>query len=168
MSSASPSRVLVKHKYNQGGYLPSKGEIIVVRLSENLAGPGSNTAGTTVQSRAVKHNFHHAAVLETRMFPSERKITFIVCPMPTYSTPDPTSKLSSTKWLLASNGNTSPSRTSRHPLLGKRIRSRRQYNLGIRLKSVDGKTGDLAGWRVWSGGRTWGSKILFVFLICWR
>ena len=101
MSSASPSRVLVKHKYNQGGYLPSKGEIIVVRLSENLAGPGSNTAGTTVQSRAAKHNFHHAVVLETRMFLSERKITFIVCPMPTYSTPDPTSKLSSTKWLLA-------------------------------------------------------------------
>jgi hypothetical protein len=38
---SSSVRELVKHKFDDDRYLPYIGEIIVVRLSEDLAGPGS-------------------------------------------------------------------------------------------------------------------------------
>ena len=41
MSSALSSHVLVSHKYATDRNFPSVGEIIVVRLSQELFGPGS-------------------------------------------------------------------------------------------------------------------------------
>lgn len=41
MSVASPSHILVGHKYGVDEHVPDLGEIIVVRLSEDLFGPGS-------------------------------------------------------------------------------------------------------------------------------
>jgi hypothetical protein len=64
MSSASPSHVLVSHKYATDGYLSSVGEIIVVRLSRDLFRPGSIIESSrNLPSRATRYNYHHAVVL---------------------------------------------------------------------------------------------------------
>ena len=104
MSSASPapSRTLVNHKYGTDGHLPSEGEIIVVRLAQDLFGPGSILPNSrTLPSRVTRHNYHHAVVLgvNVSVFPVP-VIHFTVFPMPAYSFTDPVSSLSSTNWLL--------------------------------------------------------------------
>jgi hypothetical protein len=99
MSSASPSHILVSHKYATDGYLPSVGEIIVVRLSQDLFGPGSEIESSrNLPSRATRHNYHHAVVLGVSLKVS--LVLFTVLPMPAYSLTDPVSGLSSTSWLL--------------------------------------------------------------------
>jgi hypothetical protein len=98
MSSASPSRVLVSLTYATDRSLPDVGEIIVVCLSENHFGPGSIIeSGRTVSSGSTRHNYHRAVVLG---FSVDSDVHFTVLPMPTYSSTDPTSDLSSTRWLL--------------------------------------------------------------------
>ena len=100
MSSASPSRVLVPHKYDTDGYLPGLGEIIVICLSEDLYGPGSKIQSSrNLPSRVTRHNYHHAVVLQVLL--SGDHVSFTVLPMPTYSYTDPISHLSSTSWLLS-------------------------------------------------------------------
>ncbi|KAM6488962.1 hypothetical protein JOM56_015598 [Amanita muscaria] len=101
MSSVSPSRVLVTHKYAEDRHLPSQGEIIVVRLSQDLFGPGSTSIiGSDLPSRVTRHNYHHAVVLDITLGAFQSVLTFTVLPMPAYSATDPTSGLSSTNWLL--------------------------------------------------------------------
>jgi hypothetical protein len=100
MSSASPSHVLVGHSYAMDGHLPSKGETILVRLSQNLFGPGSTNIIGSVPSRSTRHNYHNAVVLDINLNVFESLVSFTVCPMPAYSSTDPESGLSSTRWLL--------------------------------------------------------------------
>ena len=99
MSSASPSHVLVSHQYATDGHLPSCGEIIVVCLSEDLFGPGSEIQSSrNLPSRATRHNYHHAVVLCIGL--SLDLVSFTVLPISAYSFADPVSGLSSTSWLL--------------------------------------------------------------------
>ena len=102
MSSASPSHILVSHKYGADNHLPDEGEIIVIRLSEDLFGPGSIIeSSSNLPSDANRHNYHHAVVLKVGlMVVPEVLVFFTVLPMPAYSFPDPVSGLSSTSWLL--------------------------------------------------------------------
>jgi hypothetical protein len=97
---SSSVRELVKHKFDDDRYLPYIGEIIVVRLSEDLAGPGSAlTSLNDLPSRATRHNFHHAIVLAYNV--SGSGLQFTVFPVPSYSSMDPDSHLTSTDWLLS-------------------------------------------------------------------
>ncbi|KAF5386637.1 hypothetical protein D9615_001520 [Tricholomella constricta] len=99
-AAASPSHVVVSHSYAMDKHLPSKGEIILVRLSQDLFGPGSTGIVGSVPSRSTRRNYHHAIVLNIRLHPYESLISSTVCPMPAYSSTDPESGLSSTRWLL--------------------------------------------------------------------
>jgi len=63
MSSASPSHILVSHKYGTDKQLPDDGKIIVIRLSEDLFGPGSIIeSSSSLPSRATRKNYHHAII----------------------------------------------------------------------------------------------------------
>jgi len=101
MSSPSSSRVLVSHKYAEGGHLPSEGEIIIVRLSQDLLGPGSIIGSRDLPSRATRYNYHHTVVLDIDLKVFQCVLIFTVLPMPAYSGTDPTSGLSSARWLLS-------------------------------------------------------------------
>ena len=93
---------LVSHKYAAEKHLPSVGEIILLRLSDNLFGPGSSIENTrSLPSGANRHNYHYSIVMgvSLRMVP-ELLVLFTVLPMPAYSFTDPVSGLSSTRWLL--------------------------------------------------------------------
>jgi hypothetical protein len=99
MSSVSPPRVLVSHIYSRDRHVPSLGEIIILRLSEPLFGPGSIIQSSrNLPSRANQHNYHHAVVVGINM--GRNTIGFTVCPMPAYSSTDPATGRSSTAWLL--------------------------------------------------------------------
>ncbi|KIM44025.1 hypothetical protein M413DRAFT_373633 [Hebeloma cylindrosporum] len=102
MSSTLPCHVLVSHRYGTDGHLPSRGEVVVIRLSEDLFGPGSILdSGRTLPSGVNRHNYHHAVVVDTGlMVVPEHLVVLTVFPMPAYSLPDPVSGLSSTWWLL--------------------------------------------------------------------
>jgi hypothetical protein len=102
MSSASPSHILVSHKYGIDEHLPEHGEIIVIRLSEDLFGPGSVIESTSnLPSHATRKNYHHAVILRAGLQVGPGALVhFTVLPMPAYSFPDPVSGLSSTSWLL--------------------------------------------------------------------
>jgi len=97
-----PSRILVSHKYGIDKHLPVEGEIIVLRLSEDLFGPGSIIESSrSLPSDANRHNYHHAVVVRIGLsVMPEDFVHFTVFPMPAYSFPDPVSGLSSTSWLL--------------------------------------------------------------------
>jgi hypothetical protein len=99
MSSASSSRVLVSHKYAEGGHLPGEGEIIIICLSQDLFGPGSVTviSSRNLPSRVNRPNYHHAVVLDINLEVFESAFAFTVLPMPSYSGIDPISELSSTR-----------------------------------------------------------------------
>ena len=102
MSSASPSHILVSHKYGTDEHLPDYGEIIVIRLSEDIFGPGSIIeSNSNLPSGATRENYHHAVILRVglQVVPGGL-VLFTVLPMPAYSFPDPVSGLSSTSWLL--------------------------------------------------------------------
>jgi hypothetical protein len=102
MSSVS-SRTLVSHIYPIDRHVPSLGEIILLRLSEPLFGPGSIIQSSrNLPSRANQHNYHHAVVVGINLGINVglNTIGFTVCPMPAYSFTDPVSGLSSTDWLL--------------------------------------------------------------------
>jgi hypothetical protein len=102
MSSASPSRVLVTYTYARDRHLPSLGEIILLRLSQNLFGPGSIIgSGHNLPSRSNQYNYHPAVVMDIAVHVYENIVGFAVCPMPAYSLTDPGSGLSSTDWLLS-------------------------------------------------------------------
>ncbi|KAH9995386.1 hypothetical protein BJV74DRAFT_883905 [Russula compacta] len=82
-------------------HLPSEGEIIVVRLFQDLSGPGSTLGSARdLPSRSTRRNYHHAVVINLSLNVFESTITLTVFPMPAYSATDPTSGLSSTSWLL--------------------------------------------------------------------
>jgi hypothetical protein len=102
MSSASPSRIHVTHTYATDNHFPSKGEVIIVRLSQDLFGPGS-TLGTArdLPSDATCRNYHHAVVIDVLLNVFQSIILFTVLPMPAYSGTDPISGLTSTSWLLS-------------------------------------------------------------------
>jgi hypothetical protein len=99
-SSASPSRFLVNHKYAEDSHLPSEGEIIVLRLSQDLVGPSSIIASHNQPSRVTRRNYHQAVVLGISLDAFRPLLFFTVLPMPSYSAADLTSGLSSTTWLL--------------------------------------------------------------------
>jgi len=102
MSSALSSHFLVSHKYATEKHLPSVGEIILLRLSDNLFGPGSIMESTgSLPSGANRHNYHYSIVIGIglKMAP-EFLVNFTILPMPAYSFTDPVSGLSSTRWLL--------------------------------------------------------------------
>jgi hypothetical protein len=102
MSSTSPSRILVGHAYATDNYLPGEGEVIVVRLSQALFGPGSTLGSARdLPSHANRHSYHHAVVIDLTLNVFESTITLTVLPMPAYSAIDPISGLSSTSWLLS-------------------------------------------------------------------
>jgi hypothetical protein len=93
-----PSPTLVSYKFAECRTLPRLGEIIAVRLSQDLFGPGSEIATRNLPSGATQYNYHHAIVLHWVM---EYTISMTILPMPAYSSTDPASGLSSTSWLLA-------------------------------------------------------------------
>jgi hypothetical protein len=100
MSSESPSRVLVSHSYARDRHFPSQGEIILLRLSQALFGPGSIIGSSrNLPSRSNQHNYHHAVVMDITLHVFDNSIDFTVCPMPAYSYTEP-GTLSSTDWLL--------------------------------------------------------------------
>jgi hypothetical protein len=90
------SHVLVNHQYATDRHLPSLGEIIVVRLSEDLLDLAPSSRN--LPSRATQHYYHHAVVLRIGL--SLDLVSFTVLPIPAYSFTDPVSGLSSTSWLL--------------------------------------------------------------------
>ena len=97
---SSSVRELVKHKFAEDRYIPYNGEIILVRLSEDLAGPGSTLPSVAdLPSHATRRNFHHAILLSSSIPISG--LEFIVFPAPAYSAADPISHLTSTDWLLS-------------------------------------------------------------------
>jgi hypothetical protein len=101
MSSASPSRFLVNHKYAETKHLPTEGEVIVLHLSQALVGPGSIIASHNQPSHVTRRNYHHAVVLGFSFHAFRPLLFFTVLPMPYYSAADLTSGLSSTSWLLS-------------------------------------------------------------------
>ena len=79
MLSTSPSRILVGHTYATDNHIPSQGEVIVVRLSQPLFGPGSTLgSGRDLPSR----NYHHAVVIDLNLHVFDSIITLTVLPMP--------------------------------------------------------------------------------------
>ena len=98
MSSASPPFALVSYKYAEG-YLSRVGEIIAVRFSQDLFGPGSEIESRNLPSDATRYNYHLAVVLQ--IVEDYHSISFTILPMPAYFSTDPVSGLSSTNWLLA-------------------------------------------------------------------
>jgi len=94
----SPSPRLVSYKFAECRSLPLPGEIIAIRLSQDLFGPGSEIATSNPPSGATEYNYHLAIVLHWVM---ESTISMTVLPIPAYSSTDPASGLSSTSWLLA-------------------------------------------------------------------
>jgi hypothetical protein len=97
---SSSVRELVKHKFAEDRHIPYNGEMIVVRLSEDLAGPGSALPSVTdLPSRATCRNYHRAILLSASILVSGME--FVVFPVPAYSATDPISHLTSTDWLLS-------------------------------------------------------------------
>jgi hypothetical protein len=95
-----PLSEIVKHRFAGDYYIPRIGEIIAVRLSEALSGPGSTfPSHTDLPSRVTRHNYHHAILLSSSTLIS--RLEFIVFPVPAYSATDPISHLTSTDWLLS-------------------------------------------------------------------
>jgi len=84
---------------HQGKVIPKIGEIIAIRFSQDLFGPGSDL-GThhDLPCRATQYNYHHAVVIRIVM---ASHVSFTILPIPAYSSADPGSGLSSTSWLLA-------------------------------------------------------------------
>jgi hypothetical protein len=102
MSSTTPARTLVTRMYATENHFPSHGEVIVVRLDQDLLGPGSTLgSGRDLPSHATRHNYHHAVVIEASFGLYDHILRFTVLPMPAYSAIDTISGLSSTKWLLS-------------------------------------------------------------------
>ena len=102
MSSTSPSRILATHTYAENR-IPRHAEVIVVRFShwETLFAPGSTLgSGRDLPSRATRHNYHHAVVIDGSLDMCQPILTLTVLPMVAYSAIDPISGLSSTRWLL--------------------------------------------------------------------
>jgi len=94
MSSVSPTRV-VSHQYGEDGFLPSVGEVIFVRLPQELRGPGSELETTA-------GNDQLAVVLGASYNPSQ--VVFNVLPITSYSSTNPVTHLSSTRWLINEPG----------------------------------------------------------------
>lgn len=95
---SSPSLVSTTHSETR--YLPFLGEVVVVRLSEPLRGPGSRLTNVqSLPSGATHHNYHQAIVL-TIQFLERGLIDLVVLPAPAYSSIDADNNLSSTPWLL--------------------------------------------------------------------
>ena len=93
-------RELVKHNFAEDRHIPYNGEIIVVRLSQDLTGPGSTLPSVTdLPSCATLRNYHHAILLSSTVPVSG--LEFIVFPVPAYSATVPISNLTSTDWLLS-------------------------------------------------------------------
>ena len=93
------SRTLVSYKYAKGRNLPRLGEIIAIRFSQDLFGPGSEIATCrNLPSGATQYNYHHAIVVRIAV---DDAISLTILPMPAYSSTDPVLRLSSTSWLLA-------------------------------------------------------------------
>ena len=89
----------MSYKFAECRNLPRLGEIIAVRFSQDLFGPGSEIETCCdLPSRATRYNYHHAVVLRIVM---DDHVSFTILPMPAYSSADPGSGLSSTSWLLA-------------------------------------------------------------------
>jgi hypothetical protein len=103
MSSSScprATRSLVSHVYEIDGYLPRIGEIIVVRLSQDLTGPCSDLSTLrSLPSNATRRNYHSAVVSSVRTRCDEI-IEFGVFPVSSYSDVDE-SGLTSTSWVLS-------------------------------------------------------------------
>jgi hypothetical protein len=74
------------------------GEVIALRFSQDLFGPGSEIATRNLPSGATQYNYHYAIVIRIVV---DDSISFTILPMPAYSSTDPVSGLSSTNWLLA-------------------------------------------------------------------
>jgi hypothetical protein len=87
----------VSHQYGEDGFLPSVGEVIFVRLSQDLRGPGSELEIRT-GATAARGNDQLAVVLGASYNPSH--VVFNVLPIPSYSSTDPVTHLSSTSWLV--------------------------------------------------------------------
>jgi hypothetical protein len=99
MSSSSRTRTLVSHVFDSDGYLPEAGEIIAVRLSQDLTGPGSDLSTLrNLPSNAPSCNYHRAVVSSAHY--DETVLEFYVFPIPSYSAVDQ-SGLTSTSWLLS-------------------------------------------------------------------
>ena len=84
MSSASPSHILVSHKYGTDEHLPDYGEIIVICLSEDIFGPGSIIeSNSNLPSGATQENYHYAVILRVglQVVPGGL-VLFTVLPMP--------------------------------------------------------------------------------------
>jgi len=98
----STSSVLLSsvHKFAEDRYIPYIGEIIIIRLSEDLTGPGSKLPSVTdLPSRATCRNYHHPILLSSST--STLGLEFIVFPVPAYSATDPISHLTSINWLVS-------------------------------------------------------------------
>ena len=91
MTSTSPSHILVTHTYGENR-IPSHAEVIVVRFShwETLFGPGSTLgSGRDLPSRATRHNYHHAVVIDGSLDMCQPILTLTVLPVAAYSAIDP-------------------------------------------------------------------------------
>jgi len=94
-SVPSSVREFVNHRFDDDRYIPYNGEIILVRLSKDLTGPGSAlTSLSDLPSCSTCRNYHYAMVLASTV-PSSG-LEFTVFPVPSYSVMDPISHLTST------------------------------------------------------------------------
>lgn len=95
------------HQYATDRFLPREGEIIIVRLAQDLFGPGSSRYlnSPNIPSGANRRNYHNAVALSNHLTGPDSEGAYIlqltVLPMPSYSMPDRPSGLSSTRWLLS-------------------------------------------------------------------
>jgi hypothetical protein len=98
--TSSSVRELVKHKFAEDCHIPYNGEIIILRLSEDLTGPGSSLHSVTDLSfRAARRNYRYAILLSS---PSQAW-NLLSSQVPAYSATDPSpiSHLTSNDWLLS-------------------------------------------------------------------
>jgi hypothetical protein len=99
-SVPSSTRVIVNHKFADDHHVPHIGEFLVVRLSEDLVGPGSALASlSNLPSRATRYNFYHAVLMGFEY--SSSGLQFTVLPTPAYSGVGSLSDPTSSSWLLS-------------------------------------------------------------------
>lgn len=147
MLSPSHTRTLASHVFDNDGYLPKAGEIIVVRPSQDLTGPGSDLSTLrNLPSKATSHNYRNAVVSSAHY--NETVLEFDVFPIPSYSTVDE-SGLTSTNWLLSQPLNMQlvclRYRTSSRPHHTHRLASQPLPHLASPYMLEDGRTDDPAG-----------------------
>lgn len=81
MSPSSPSYTIIKYNGSEGRFIPKIGEIIALRFSQDLFGPGSELGiHHDLPSRVTRYNYHHAVVLRIVM---DDHVSFTILPMPT-------------------------------------------------------------------------------------